>query len=120
MFKAYFIECITNLHVGSGDANYGIVDKLVQRDPITDYPTIHASSLKGGLRQHFEEKYGEKWDHVFGKKTLGEDTNTGDYKFLNADLIALPIRCTYRQYTFGFDKQIRDMVNTKSKNIVNA
>lgn len=36
VFKAYFIQCITNMHVGSGDANYGIVDKLVQRDPVTN------------------------------------------------------------------------------------
>ncbi len=115
-FKAYFIQCITNLHVGSGDANYGIVDKLVQRDPITNYPTIHASSLKGGLRQHFEEKYtGDgKWDHVFGTKTQGEDTNSGNYKFLNADLVAIPVRCTHNQFAYGFDKKSRDMVNEKT------
>jgi CRISPR-associated protein Cmr4 len=44
--KAYLIQCITNLHVGSGDATYGIVDKLVQRDAVYSYPTIHSSSLE--------------------------------------------------------------------------
>jgi CRISPR-associated protein Cmr4 len=56
-FNAYFIQCITNMHVGSGDANYGVIDKLVQRDPVTGYPTIHPSSLKGALREHFEQQW---------------------------------------------------------------
>ena len=68
--QAYFIQCITNLHVGSGDANYGIVDKLVQRDTVYNYPTIHASSLKGALREHFENlwvKDPAKVNEIFGK-----------------------------------------------------
>ena len=46
----YTIEAITNLHVGSGDVNYEIVDKEIQRDTATTLPTIHASSLKGAIR----------------------------------------------------------------------
>ena len=51
-FFAYKIDCITNLHVGSGDLNYNIVDNEVERDAVTGYPVIHASGLKGALREH--------------------------------------------------------------------
>lgn len=116
-FKAYFIQCITNLHVGSGDASYGVVDKLVQRDPVTGYPTIHASSLKGALREHFEnhETLKSSVNEIFGKEN--EDNDAGTYKFLNADLVALPIRCTYQQFVLGFDKKLADFVNRKAETI---
>lgn len=119
-FKAYLIQCITNLHVGSGDANYGIIDKMVQRDPVTKYPTIHSSSLKGGLRQHFEEKWGkgsDKVNIVFGKEDTN-DNESGSHVFLNADLIALPVRCTQKQFALSFDKKLVGLVNSKAKNIL--
>lgn len=113
-YKAYFIECITNLHAGSGDANYGLVDKLVQRDPVTSHPTIHASSLKGALRHHFKNETYVK--EVFGGEGNGQKPGEiGSYNFLPADLVALPVRCTYRQYVHAFDKQIVDTVNRRSK-----
>lgn len=121
-FKAYFIQCITNLHVGSGDANYGIIDKMVQRDPVTGYPTIHASSLKGALRQHFEDNptSGVNVDEVFGKEGKGgDDSESGTHRFLNADLVALPVRCTHQQYALGFDIKLTDFINQKSNNILN-
>lgn len=116
LIHAYFVRCITNLHVGSGDANYGVVDKLVQRDPVTGYPTIHASSMKGALREHFEKKWGKSSDEI--KSIFGtEDRNnsaSGDYSFLGADLIALPVRCNYQQFSLTFCKQLVEMVNAKS------
>ena len=121
-FNAYFIQCVTNMHVGSGDTSYGIIDKMVQRDTVTGYPTIHASSLKGALREHFEKKWGKgnsSIKEIFGKEGEdGGDSETGDCVFLSADLIALPIRCTHQQYVLGFDKMITDMINTKAKRIV--
>ena len=48
----YIVKNITNLHVGSGNTNYGIVDKEIQRDTAGNLPIIHASSLKGALREH--------------------------------------------------------------------
>jgi len=121
IFKAYFIKCITNLHVGSGDAAAGIIDKMVQRDPVTHYPTINASSLKGGLREHFESKWGkadERVSKIFGKET--GDTETGTHRFLNADLISLPVRCTHKQYVLSFDKKLAGLVNGKVANILGA
>lgn len=50
--KLYTIKTLSNLHVGGGDANYSVVDKQIQRDSITAYPTIHASSFKGAMREY--------------------------------------------------------------------
>lgn len=86
------IEALTNLHVGSGDAGgYGVVDKTVQRDATDDLPTIHASSLKGALREHYSNK---SWVRdVFGSDPNERDDTQlkrGDYRFFSADLLALP------------------------------
>lgn len=120
--QAYLIQCITNLHVGSGDASYGIVDKLVQRDTIFNYPTIHASSLKGSLREHFESVWGktdQKTNLIFGKKTNNDnDTESGNLNFLNADLVALPVRCSHRQFALTFCPQNVEFVNEKAKMIL--
>jgi CRISPR-associated protein Cmr4 len=50
----YKIECLTNLHVGSGDANYSIVDNEVEKDEVLGSPVIHASGVKGALRDFAE------------------------------------------------------------------
>lgn len=117
--QVYLIQCITNLHVGSGDANYGIVDKLVQRDTVYNYPTIHASSLKGALREYFEKKWVNDIDEVnaiFGKKTNNDiDAESGNCNFLNADLVALPVRCTHKQFALTLCPQNIEFVNEKTK-----
>lgn len=118
----YLIKCITNLHVGSGDANYGIVDKLVQRDTVFNYPTIHASSLKGALRENFEKKWQdslEKVNEIFGKKTANDsDAESGNCNFLNADLVALPVRCSHKQFALTLSPQSINFINENSKMLV--
>lgn len=105
MKKTFFtIDCKTNLHVGSGKANYGVVDQLVQRDPTFQYPSIHASSLKGGIKEYCHSIKFDKMVKVFGseKKTDGktdhENSQVGEYKFFDALLLALPVRCDKRAY----------------------
>lgn len=97
------ITCMTNMHVGSGGTNYGIIDNLVQRDPTTGYPTIHASSLKGALRefcgQHGKLK-SEQVRHIFGSdvKDGGERTVPGNYRFFSAHLLSIPVRSNKQPY----------------------
>ena len=50
-----FLICETPLHAGSGD-DLGIVDLPIQRERHTSFPKIESSSLKGALREAFEEK----------------------------------------------------------------
>lgn len=117
----FSIRTLTNLHAGSGDTNYGIVDNMVQRDPASGIPVIHSSSLKGALRQHFtelEEKdaAGELTDdakkriaHIFGGETTprkkgasGDDFSAGSHLFFEAKLLILPARSDLYQFFRAF------------------
>jgi CRISPR-associated protein Cmr4 len=96
----YRIHCRTHLHVGSGDSNYGVIDKLVQRDPSDGLPCIFASSLKGAFREYFEE--GPKKDTtkllsdaIFGKRDSGSKTQ---YIFHDALLLSLPLRSNAKPF----------------------
>ncbi len=96
----YKIKCLTNLHVGNGDVNYGVVDKEVEKDPITAYPTINPSGVKGSLRQHFEQMNSESTERLFGAiKPANGDANTvtttpGSLKIMQANMLARPIRAS--------------------------
>ncbi len=75
--SAFFkITAKTNLHVGCGTDDYGIIDNLIQRDHITNLPVINSSSLKGALRAFCEHKGGLNIDGVFGAKL--RDTNNNN------------------------------------------
>ncbi len=99
----FLIRTLTNLHAGSGDAGgYGVVDKLVQRDAASNLPTIHASGIKGALREYFsvEKPLDNNPDknkaiiaEIFGSDPKDRDEDKvqrGKYRFFSADLIALP------------------------------
>lgn len=92
MFK---LKCITNMHVGSGDVNYNLIDNEIERDPITEYPVIHASGVKGALREYFggdSELVGYR-DDIFGCGVQGQ-TTPGKLKFLEASMLAVPARAS--------------------------
>ncbi|KGN96606.1 CRISPR-associated protein Cmr4 [Porphyromonas sp. COT-108 OH2963] len=100
----YMIRCLTNMHVGKGDATYEVVDKCVQRDVTTEMPCIYSSSLKGALRQFFLKHSFADIKHVFGadvnrdeKKENRNQENEkehsiGNFTFFQANLLAYPIR----------------------------
>lgn len=95
----YFIKCITNLQVGSGDVNYNIIDKEVEKDPVTDYPTINASGVKGAFRQFFEKIAPELTARLFGSpvktsQSKPDSSKPGSLSFLNASMLAKPVRAT--------------------------
>ena len=93
----YQIDCLTNLHVGSGDVNFNIVDKEVERDPVTGYPMIHASGVKGAIRDYCVEKKVPQTDinTIFGApggaQSAGAD---GDFKFLDAYMLYRTMRAS--------------------------
>lgn len=88
----YVIKCLTNLHVGSGETSFGVVDNLVQRDVNTQLPTIHSSSIKGALREFFEHKNKEVIP------IFGDEKNAGKWQFLSADLLSRPLRSNKAPY----------------------
>lgn len=96
----YAVKCLTNMHMGSGDTNFNIVDNEVQKDPITLFPTMHASGIKGALRDYFRGngKPSDEIERIFGSERLDnlalnmQQTKPGLLKFLSAQLICIPVR----------------------------
>jgi len=100
------MECIENMHVGSGEVNYNLIDNEVQRDTLLSYlPVIHSSSMKGALKSHF--KAAGRWDkgikEADGEQVFGYQQKDcknilksyeGEYKFFTAKMLFRPLRVT--------------------------
>ena len=88
-YDLYMITALSNMHVGSGDINFGVVDNLVQKDLITSVPIINSSGLKGALRDFFNAGgilVDTEIDYIFGPPQKdGKDdkkiSGSGMYKF---------------------------------------
>lgn len=96
--KLLMMRCITNLHVGNGDVNYNIIDNEVERDPVTNNPTINSSGIKGAFREYFERNGVRDRDIItlFGGNEQGQEKGSvpGAIKFMQADLLAMPVRAS--------------------------
>ena len=94
----YKVNCITYLHMGSGELNFNIVDNEVERDAVSGYPVMFSSGVKGALRDHFNNNVELPSDDItaiFGtdiKDAGGSGTVPGNVKFLNAELLFLAVR----------------------------
>ena len=100
-YELFIITCITNMHVGSGEISFGAVDNLVQRDPVTYLPTINGSSLKGAIREFFEQQNFNSGfiEFVFGSSPHSSSTQkAGNYKFFSANLISIPVRSNKKPF----------------------
>ena len=129
---AYLITCLTNMHVGSGGANYGVIDNLVQRDSINQMPTINSSSLKGALREFFKNEWDKddaRLNYIFGPdgSRSGEKgkEGIGHYKFFNADLLVLPVRSNKKPFFRATSEMLVSTINSKAnafngKNVING
>ncbi len=97
----WLITALTNLHVGDEcSTGYGIIDKSVQRNPITTLPCINSSSLKGALNEYFSknsnlpaEELSNRLIAIFGsdKTRTNNESQKGNAVFFDANLAALPI-----------------------------
>lgn len=92
------IKCLTNLHVGSGDIKFDIVDGQVEKDPVTNYPVIFSSGVKGALREYAELNLkAEDVEMIFGtERTNNKEKKgkAGNVKFLTAQMTAMPMRAS--------------------------
>ena len=97
--KLYLIETLTNTSVGSGDVNFGTVDILVQKDPVTFLPVFNSSSAKGAIREHMEQFKGGEFSEDDIKTIFGEEKNRpGAVKFYDARLLTLPLRASQKVF----------------------
>jgi CRISPR-associated protein Cmr4 len=103
----YVIKALSNMHVGSGDVNYGVIDNLIQRDPVTKLPGINSSGLKGAIREFFE--YDEKIVlDIFGSSPKDESNKTqpGKARFFEANLLSIPIRSDKAPYLMATSPEV--------------
>lgn len=108
--ELYKITTLSNLHVGSGDINFDVIDNQVQRDSITKLPNINSSSLKGAFREHFTSDGNESnmVKYIFGPENNSNDSHqTGAYSFFEAQLLTRPVR-----------SNVKSHFNATSKNII--
>jgi len=95
--ELYSLTAMTNMHVGSGKNNYGIIDNLIQRDVVSGHPTINSSSLKGAMREFFSHSTPASLvEYVFGSDPQSDKSKTnkqGAYRFFPAQLLSIPVRC---------------------------
>lgn len=91
------MECLTDLHVDSGESNYNIIDNEVQKD-LNGNPTVHSSGIKGAMREYFSEHLdNDSLKKIFGKPSTKDDADGGGkYKFFDAKFIARPLRLAGR------------------------
>jgi len=102
--KLYWFNLLTNMHVGGLGDSFSIVDKQIQRDPVSQNPVVFASSQKGALRSYANSKLSADFtaddvNNIFGKDIDEQKTTAqGHVRFTDARLLFYPLRtnrCSY-------------------------
>jgi CRISPR-associated RAMP protein, cmr4 family len=101
--KLFKMRLVTNLHMGSGEANFNFIDNQVQRDPITEYPNMHSSGIKGALREFFDGIESKDYvREIFGSENAEkEDNKQGSVSFIEGKLLSIPVRSNKKSYFMG-------------------
>jgi CRISPR-associated protein Cmr4 len=100
----------TFIHPGSGRTG-GAIDLPVAREAATDYPYMAGSSLKGALRDQYEQKFSKgEADILFGKSD-----NAGQVLVSDARLLLLPVRSMTSAYKWAtcrhlLERYARDLI----------
>ncbi|MDR1194020.1 MAG: type III-B CRISPR module RAMP protein Cmr4 [Peptococcaceae bacterium] len=89
--KPIFFKALSGIHAGSG-ADLGLVDMPIQRERHSGLPKIESSSVKGCIREEFEQTDGLPADFV--KAAFGPDSGkyAGSIAFTDARLLLFPVR----------------------------
>jgi CRISPR-associated protein Cmr4 len=135
-YNMYMIETLSNMHAGSGDTHFGIVDNLIQRNPVTEIPIVHASGLKGALREYFdvqiknkettltEQELSELFGEPVENKPEPQDNlknGPGHLIFFEASLLTIPLRsnqnvfyyCTSEDVLLDYVNSVKDFTNNE-------
>jgi len=94
MFEAttmLYVYVETPLHAGSGRA-LGNVDLPIQRERVTGYPIVQASSLKGRLRAEGRVREMSHFEAVFGPDSDNADKHAGALSPGDAKILLFPVR----------------------------
>lgn len=94
MFEAksmLYLYVESPLHAGSGRA-LGAVDLPVQRERVTGYPIVQASSLKGRFRAEARSRNLANLEAVFGPETDNASEHAGALSTGDAKILLFPVR----------------------------
>lgn len=86
----------TFIHPGSGRTG-GAIDLPVAREAATDYPYMAGSSLKGALRDRYEQKFSKNQSEIL----FGKQDNAGRILVSDARLLLLPVRSLTGAYKWA-------------------
>ena len=118
----FFITAKTNLHVGNeSGGEFSIIDKAIQRDPLTDLPCINSSSLKGAIKEFCVHNTNVNVGMLFGSdidKATGKikpDTQKGEAIFFDAKLLLLPQQNDNTLYHYVTSDDVITMMNERLK-----
>ena len=115
------ITAKTNLHVGNeSGGDFTIIDKAIQRDPLTGLPCINSSSLKGAINEYCCKALTWKEDdliRVFGsdKGRRKSDTQKGEAVFFDAKLLFLPQQDEQTLFHYVTSDDVINMLNERVK-----
>ena len=121
------ITAKTNLHVGNeSGGDFTIIDKAIQRDPLTNLPCINSSSLKGAINEFCcnspkssltgdDKKTTRK--ELFGSDKLDKkgESQKGEAIFYDAKLLYLPQQDDNTLFHFETTSNIVEMMNKRVK-----
>ncbi len=118
----FLITAKTNLHVGNeSGGEFSIIDKAIQRDPLTMLPCINSSSLKGAIKEfcvhnsnvNIAKLFGSDIDKATGKVKPG--TQKGEAIFFDAKLLLLPQQDDHTLYHYVTSDVVIKMMNERIK-----
>lgn len=88
--KLTFIHTLTPLHAGTGQG-VGVIDLPIAREKATNIPYLPGSSVKGTLRDEFNEDANQ--EKIFGPEKIdGNNGYAGAIQFTDQTLLFLPVR----------------------------
>ncbi|PIE66301.1 MAG: type III-B CRISPR module RAMP protein Cmr4 [Desulfobacterales bacterium] len=108
--QIYFMQTRSGLHCGIGQG-LSDIDQPVARHSITGHPLVPGTTIKGVLREYFEEcNEQELFAAAFGGLKKGESDFASALAFTDSQLITLPARSYYGTYAHVSTPQILHFV----------
>ena len=115
------ITAKTNLHVGNeSGGDFTIIDKAIQRDPLTGLPCINSSSLKGAINEFCTNALKMSADvrkKLFGSDKIDKkgDSQKGEAVFFDAKLLFLPQQDEQTLFHYVTSDNVIAMLNDRVK-----
>ena len=97
--RLYFIQTLSSLHIGTGQGADDI-DLPVSRDPVTGYPDIPGSGLKGVLRDELKQADRALTDAALGAEDAQGNDAASAVSFGDGRLVCLPVKSLHGTFAW--------------------